>query len=146
MIRSSNPSSLVCPLATICGWKLPLRSRGTAISIAPSSPITVLLEYPLRLLPPPRPAGSPFSYPRCSLSSAPSARSSRRFLRSLNRPSIAILQTPCLAIPEQDPQECHTVMGSSNPGRQPHPLRLPHLSIPTPKILTIKPVDPARPD
>jgi hypothetical protein len=44
-------------LPTICGSKLPLRSRGTAISIAPSSPITVLLEYPLRLLPPPRPAG-----------------------------------------------------------------------------------------
>jgi len=41
-----------------------LRTRGTAISIAPSSPITVLLEYPLRLLPP-RPAGSPFK-PRCS--------------------------------------------------------------------------------
>jgi hypothetical protein len=55
-------------LPTICGSKLPLRWRGTAISIAPSSPITVLLEYPLRLLPPPRPAGSPFSYPSPDLS------------------------------------------------------------------------------
>src|SRR5712691_3137474 len=70
MIRSSKPSSLVCPLATICGSKLPLRSRGIASSIAPSSPSTVLLEWPLRLFPLPRPAGSPFSYPRCSLSSA----------------------------------------------------------------------------
>src|SRR5262245_47753627 len=34
MIRLSNPSSRVCPFATICGSKLPLRSRGTAISIA----------------------------------------------------------------------------------------------------------------
>jgi len=47
--------------ATSCGSKLPLRSRGTAISMAPSSPITVLLEKPFRLLPLPPPAGSPFS-------------------------------------------------------------------------------------
>src|SRR6202047_1561012 len=87
MIRSSKPSSLVCPLATICGSKLPLRSRGIASSIAPSSPSTVLLEWPLRLLPLPRPARSPFSYPRCSLSSAPSARSSNFFLSSLKSPS-----------------------------------------------------------
>src|SRR6266481_6347458 len=87
MIRSSKPSSLVCPLATICGSKLPLRSRGIASSIAPSSPSTVLLEWPLRLLPLPRPARSPFSYPRCSLSSAPSARSSSFFLSSLKSPS-----------------------------------------------------------
>src|SRR5216684_174585 len=87
MIRSSKPSSLVCPLATICGSKLPLRSRGIASSIAPSSPSTVLLEWPLRLLSLPRPARSPFSYPRCSLSSAPSARSSSFFLSSLKSPS-----------------------------------------------------------
>src|SRR6266853_359677 len=87
MIRSSKPSSLVCPLATICGSKLPLRSRGIASSIAPSSTSTVLLEWPLRLLPLPRPARSPFSYPRCSLSSAPSARSSSFFLSSLKSPS-----------------------------------------------------------
>jgi hypothetical protein len=31
-------------LGTSCGSKLPLRSRGTAISMAPSSPIKVLLE------------------------------------------------------------------------------------------------------
>src|SRR6516164_6666513 len=41
-MRSSKPSRRVCPFATICGSKLLLRSRGTAISIAPSSPITVL--------------------------------------------------------------------------------------------------------
>jgi hypothetical protein len=40
--------------ATICGSKLPLRSRGTAISLAPSSPVAVLFENPLRLLPLPQ--------------------------------------------------------------------------------------------
>jgi hypothetical protein len=44
MIRSSKPSSRVCPLAIIYGWKGLLRSRGTAISTAPSSPLTVLVE------------------------------------------------------------------------------------------------------
>ena len=34
-------SSRVCPFATICGSKLPLRSRGTATSTASSSPSTV---------------------------------------------------------------------------------------------------------
>jgi hypothetical protein len=37
MIRSSKPSNRVWPFATICGSKLRLRSRGTAISIAPST-------------------------------------------------------------------------------------------------------------
>ena len=37
MIRSLNPSSRVWPLRTICGSKLPLRSRGTARSTAPTS-------------------------------------------------------------------------------------------------------------
>src|ERR1700730_9699220 len=35
MIRSSKPSSLVCPLATICGSKTPLRSPGIARSLSP---------------------------------------------------------------------------------------------------------------
>ena len=42
MMRSSNPSNLRCPLATSSGSKLPSRSRGTAISISPSSVFTVL--------------------------------------------------------------------------------------------------------
>src|SRR5690348_12682729 len=37
-------------------------------------------------------------------------------------------------------------MCSPDPGWQPHRLRLPQLAIPTPKILAIKLVDPARPD
>src|SRR4029077_18876040 len=37
MILSSKPSRRVSPLATICGSKLPLRSRGTSISTDPSS-------------------------------------------------------------------------------------------------------------
>ena len=41
--------------------KLPFLSRGTASVTSPSSVRTVLSEWPLRLLPVPRPAGSPFS-------------------------------------------------------------------------------------
>ena len=58
MIRSLNPASRVCPLRTIRGSKLPLRSRGTARSTAPISVSTVLGVLPLRLFPDPRPAGS----------------------------------------------------------------------------------------
>jgi hypothetical protein len=58
MIRSLNPFSRVWPLRTICGSKLPLRSRGTARSTAPTSVSTVFPVVPLRLLPDPRPAGS----------------------------------------------------------------------------------------
>jgi hypothetical protein len=43
------------------GSKLPARSRGIAMSISPSSAKTVFALVPLRLLPLPRPAGSPFS-------------------------------------------------------------------------------------
>ena len=58
MIRSLKPSSRVWPLRTICGSKVPFRSRGTARSTAPTSVSTVLPVVPLRLLPLPRPAGS----------------------------------------------------------------------------------------
>src|ERR1700694_4921992 len=50
MILSSKPSRRVSPLATICGSKLPLRSRGTSISTDPSSVSTVLGDVPLRVL------------------------------------------------------------------------------------------------
>ena len=49
-----------CRPASSTAW-LPARSRGTAISISPSSVRTVFELEPLRLLPLPRPAGSPFS-------------------------------------------------------------------------------------
>jgi hypothetical protein len=60
-ILSSKPVKWVWPLAISCGSKLPARSRGTAISTSPSSVKTVFALVPLRLLPLPRPAGSPFS-------------------------------------------------------------------------------------
>ena len=49
MIRLSKPSSRVWPRGGDVRLEASLASRGTAISIAPSSPITLLLEYPLRL-------------------------------------------------------------------------------------------------
>jgi hypothetical protein len=48
-------------LAINNGSKLPARSRGTAMSISPSSVRIVFGLVPLRLLPLPRPVGSPFS-------------------------------------------------------------------------------------
>jgi hypothetical protein len=61
MIRSLKPVSRVCPLRTICGSNVPLRSRGTATFTAPISVSSVLPVVPLRLFPLPRPAGSCFS-------------------------------------------------------------------------------------
>ena len=66
-----NPTSeaveAALPPGMIAVSKVPLRSRGTAGSTAPSSVSTVLPEWPLRLLPLPLPlpgpAGSPFSQP-----------------------------------------------------------------------------------
>ena len=49
------------PLGHERGSKVPARSRGIDRSSSPSSLSTVLAEWPLRLLPLPRPAGSPFS-------------------------------------------------------------------------------------
>jgi hypothetical protein len=46
---------------TIAGSNEPLRSRGTAISTGPLTVLTVFDVDPLRELPDPRPAGSPFS-------------------------------------------------------------------------------------
>ena len=50
-ILSSKPVNRVCPLATIFGSKVPLRSRGVSNSISPKSPFRVLLVPPLRELP-----------------------------------------------------------------------------------------------
>jgi hypothetical protein len=59
--RSLNPSNRDWPLRTICGAKLPVRSRGTCRSMLPTSVSSRLPVLPLRLLPEPRPAGSCFS-------------------------------------------------------------------------------------
>ena len=48
MILSSSPSIRVWPFAISFGSKLPSRSRGTAISNAPSSPFKVLRLTPFR--------------------------------------------------------------------------------------------------
>jgi hypothetical protein len=61
MILSSNPVQRVCPLATIFGSSLPLRSRGVSKGISPNSPFSVFADTPLRELPPLLPAGSCFS-------------------------------------------------------------------------------------
>lgn len=55
---ASIPSSRRCRLRTICGSKLPSRSRGTSISTGPTSVSTVLIRVPLRELPRLRPIGS----------------------------------------------------------------------------------------
>jgi hypothetical protein len=58
---SLNFANRVVPFGTIAGVKLPARSRGTSRSTAPMSVSTRLGVVPLRLLPDPRPAGSPRS-------------------------------------------------------------------------------------
>lgn len=60
IMSSTDPSRRAC-LGTICGSKLPLRSRGTVNSICPFVVATVLRVNPLREFPVPRPAGSPTS-------------------------------------------------------------------------------------
>ncbi len=60
MMRSLHPSRRVWPLCTICGLKLPARSRGISRSMPPISVNSRLPVTPLRLLPDPRSAGSYF--------------------------------------------------------------------------------------
>lgn len=62
MIISSNPpATRRAPLGTRRGSKVPARSRGVLISIGPTSVASVFGVEPLRELPLPRPARSPFS-------------------------------------------------------------------------------------
>ncbi len=63
-ILSSKPSHRVWCFFTICGSKLPLRSRGVSISNSPKSPFSVLEVVPFLEFPLLYPAGSLFSYPR----------------------------------------------------------------------------------
>src|SRR5450755_1615676 len=86
MILSSKPVNRLCPLATILGSKLPCRSRGVSSSSSPKSPFSTLRPLPLRLFPLCCPAGSCFSYPRWSVSSACSARSRIAFVSCFSRP------------------------------------------------------------
>ncbi len=50
-IFSSKPAKRVWCFSISCGSKLPLRSRGTAISISPASPFNVFVLLPFRELP-----------------------------------------------------------------------------------------------
>jgi hypothetical protein len=54
---SSTPLSRRCRFLTICGSKLPPRSRGTSISTGPTSVSTILDRTPSREFPFPAPAG-----------------------------------------------------------------------------------------
>jgi len=51
MILSSQPVKRVCPLLTIFGSKLPLRSRGVSREISPKSPFRIFFVLPLRKFP-----------------------------------------------------------------------------------------------
>jgi hypothetical protein len=51
-----NPSRRRCPLRTVCGSNVELRSRGTSNATLPISVVTVFGDVPLRLLPLPRPS------------------------------------------------------------------------------------------
>src|SRR5487761_1488295 len=94
MTISSTPVSRRCLLATIFGSKLESRSRGTEISTGPVSVITVLARWPLRELPPSRPARSCFPMPRRS-SSSPSSAPSMTILVSLpSRPPSPVSFSP----------------------------------------------------
>ena len=86
MILSSRPSKCVSPFGTISGSKDPTRSRGIATRTSPCSVSNVFGVVPLREFPLPRPPGSPRSYPRCSVSSAPAAVSTNRPINSLSNP------------------------------------------------------------
>jgi hypothetical protein len=54
----SIPSRRRWPVRTITGSKLASRSRGTSISIGPTSVMTVLARFPLRELPRSRPSSA----------------------------------------------------------------------------------------
>src|SRR5262245_9476613 len=102
----STPVSRRCRLATSFGSNEESRSRGTEISTGPVSVSTVLARWPLRELPPLRPAGSFFSYPRWS-SSSPSRAPSTTILVSLpNSPPSPVSFSP--------PERARSVSSSSS--------------------------------
>jgi hypothetical protein len=64
MIISSSPSIRRTPLGTSTGLNVPCRSRGTVSGTSPTCVPNVLGVNPFLEFADPRPAGSPFSYPR----------------------------------------------------------------------------------
>ena len=75
IIIASKPSRRRCPLRTRHGVKEPARSRGTSILKAPTSDITVFFVVPFLVFERARVLVWPFSYPKCSESSAARPRS-----------------------------------------------------------------------
>ena len=94
MIISSRPPARREPLGTSRGSKLPIRSCGTSNRTSPTSLATVLGVLPLREFGEPRPAGSPFSYPRCSVSSVVRPRSSTALTSSGRNPPDPVSRNP----------------------------------------------------
>ena len=86
IIIASKPSRRRCPLRTKRGVKEPARSRGTSISKAPTSDITVFFVVPLLVFERACPLFWPFSYPKCSESSAARPRSNASFSNAGNNP------------------------------------------------------------
>lgn len=64
----------------------PARSRGTSISKAPTSEITVFFVVPLLVFERARVLVWPFSYPKCSESSAANPRSNASLSNAGNKP------------------------------------------------------------
>ena len=63
-IMSVSPPDRRDPFGTSRGSNDPLRSRGTSSGTCPTSVCSVLGVNPFREFGDPRPAGSPFAYPR----------------------------------------------------------------------------------
>ena len=64
----------------------PARSRGTSISKAPTSDITVFFVVPFLVFERACPLVWPFSYPKCSVSSAVNPRSKASLSNAGNKP------------------------------------------------------------
>src|SRR3954465_1138490 len=86
MICSSKPAKRRLPFGTICGAKLPSRSRGASIRTWPCWVASVFGVIALRVFPAPPGGGWPCAEPRCSVSSASIARSTSRRVRSASKP------------------------------------------------------------
>ena len=106
-IMSSSPPARRVPLGTSRGSKLPARSRGVSNPMSPTSVARVFGVNPLREFGEPRPAGSPFSYPRCPVSSAASPRSSTALTISGRNP-------PC-PVSVSSPASTRSISTSSSP-------------------------------
>jgi hypothetical protein len=91
---SSSPPIRRAPFGTSLEANVELRSRGWSNPMSPTSVPTVFGVVPLRELPDPRPAGSPRSYPKWSVSSASMPRSKTALTSSGRNPPAPVNATP----------------------------------------------------